>query len=50
MFDLEYFNGIEWICISSWHNADLAWSSLGLDNYGYRVIDSNGNIVHENEY
>lgn len=43
MITLQYFNGIEWMYVSSWHNEASAWASLGNDCYGYRTVDSNGN-------
>lgn len=45
MIQLQYFNGKEWITVSSWPNEMIAWISLGGDNYNYRTIDENGKVL-----
>lgn len=45
MIELQYFDGMEWIKVSTWHNEEFAWVSLGGDNYNYRTIDEDGNVL-----
>ena len=45
MIELQYFNGTKWITVSTWANDWMAWVSLGNDNYNYRTIDENGNVI-----
>lgn len=46
MCKLQYFDGKEWLTISEWESPTMAWISLGGDNYNYRVIAPNGEVVH----
>jgi hypothetical protein len=48
MYALEYYNGKQWMHCKDWSSAELAWSSLGGDNYNYRVVDVDGNILYSN--
>lgn len=48
MYRLEYYNGSEWVLVQEWYNEILAWASLGGDNYNYRIVDKDGNVVKEN--
>lgn len=45
MVVLQYFNGKEWVKVSTWVNEHLAWVSLGGDDYNYRTIDKNGKVL-----
>ena len=45
MIELQYFNGTEWITVSTWANEWMAWVSLGGDDYNYRTIDENGKVL-----
>ena len=45
MIELQYFNGVTWERVSTWHNDFLAWSSLGGDNRNYRTIDENKKVI-----
>lgn len=45
MIELQYFNGKDWQTVSEWANEMIAWSSLGGDNYGYRTVDADGNVL-----
>lgn len=45
MIILQYFNGEQWVDISEWANEPSAWSSLGKDNYNYRTVDKEKNII-----
>jgi|LGOV01.1.fsa_nt_gb expansin (peptidoglycan-binding protein) len=45
MIKLQYFNGKEWVDVSEWHNEAMAWISLGDDNFNYRTVDVNGNVL-----
>lgn len=39
MVTLQYFDGSEWIICGEFHNEQIAWMSLGDDNFGYRTVD-----------
>ena len=39
MVTLQYFDGAEWIICGEFHNEQIAWMSLGDDNFGYRTVD-----------
>jgi len=41
MIRLEYFNGINWMPAASYpfYDEEIAWISLGKDNFNYRTID-----------
>ena len=43
--ELQYFDGNKWITISKHENERLAWYMLGGDDYNYRTIDSDGNVL-----
>ncbi len=45
MIKLQYFNGTEWITVSTWASEWMAWVSLGGDDYNYRTIDENGKVL-----
>lgn len=45
MIELQYFDGIEWVKVSTWENENIAWISLGGDNYNYRTVDENGKVL-----
>lgn len=48
MIELQYFNGKEWVYVSEWISEHLAWISLGSDNYNYRTVDQDGNVLTDN--
>ena len=45
MIELQYFNGTEWIKVGTWGNEEIAWATLGGDNYNYRTIDEDGKVL-----
>ena len=45
MIELQYFDGVNWITVDTWVNEELAWISLGGDNYNYRTVDKDGNVL-----
>ena len=45
MITLEYFNGNEWVFVSTCTNESIAWISLGGDDFNYRTVDENGNVL-----
>lgn len=45
MITLQYFNGKEWQTVSEWANEMFAWVSLGTDNFNYRTVDGEGNVL-----
>jgi expansin (peptidoglycan-binding protein) len=45
MITLEYFDGKKWVFVSKWYREDLAWVSLGGDDYNYRTVDEKGNVL-----
>ena len=45
MIELQYFNGTEWVKVSTWANENIAWISLGGDDYNYRTVDEKGNVL-----
>ena len=45
MVTLEYFNGILWVYVGTWANETIAWASLGSDDYRYRTVDEDGNVL-----
>ena len=45
MIILEYFNGSEWNPVATWCNENLAWISLGGDDYNYRTVDETGKVL-----
>lgn len=45
MVVLEHFNGERWIFVSEWLTESMAWASLGGDDFNYRTLDSEGNIL-----
>ena len=48
MIRLQYFNATKWETIGEFSNSDIAWITLGDDNYNYRTIDENGKVIKEN--
>jgi len=42
---LQYFNGSEWIFIGNFRNEQLAWISLGGDDFNYRTINESGQVL-----
>ena len=40
MVNLQYFNGKEWVAAGSFRGENIAWWSLGGDDYNYRTVDS----------
>lgn len=38
MITLQYFNGKEWIDCGNFINEQIAWISLGGDDYNYRTV------------
>lgn len=46
MITLQYFDGANWLDVGKpWANEALAWVSLGGDDYNYRTIDEQGNVL-----
>jgi hypothetical protein len=45
MIELQYFNGTEFTTVSTWGNEQIAWATLGGDDYNYRTIDENGKVL-----
>ena len=46
MFNLEYWNGGQWVHVSEWSVEAMAWNSLGGDDFNYRtVIAETGEVV-----
>ena len=45
MVELQYFNGTLWVNTGQWIKEDLAWASLGGDDYNYRTIDEDGRVL-----
>lgn len=45
MITLQYFNGKEWVTVGEYLNEKIAWITLGGDDYNYRTIDANGNVL-----
>lgn len=45
MIRLQYLSKGRWIDVSEWCNELTAWLSLGSDNFNYRTIDEDGNIL-----
>ena len=46
--NLEYFDGKNWISASDspWHSEQMAWVSLGGDDFNYRTVDaSTGEVL-----
>lgn len=50
MIRLEYFNGKEWVFVQEWVNETLAWVSLGGDDFNYRTVDKNGNVLTDKSF
>ena len=42
---LEHFNGERWIFVSEWLIESMAWTSLGGDDFNYRTLDKDGNVL-----
>ncbi|MGK0449326.1 MAG: hypothetical protein ACJA2M_003132 [Polaribacter sp.] len=45
MIELQYFNGTEWITVSTWGNEAIAWASVGTDNLNYRTVNENREVL-----
>ena len=45
IIELQYFNGTEWIKVGTWGNEEIAWSTLGGNDYNYRTIDEDGKVI-----
>jgi len=45
MVKLEYYNGKEWIEVDVYNNETIAWVALGGDDFNYRTVDEQGNIL-----
>jgi len=46
---IEYWNGKKWTPAGGpFGNAEIAWSSLGGDNFDYRVIGFRGKVLKSN--
>jgi len=46
---LQYFNGLQWVDCGLFANVNVAWISLGGDNFNYRVVDAeDGTILKQN--
>ena len=49
MVTIQYWEGTTWIDVETWQNAEIAWATLGGDNYNYRVIDKDGEVLKINQ-
>lgn len=45
MVILQYFNGKQWVHCVNWQNEQLAWISLGGDDFNYRTVDAKSGDV-----
>lgn len=45
MITLQYFDGTEWVYVDEFYNEKIAWVTLGGDDFNYRTIDENGNVL-----
>ena len=45
MIELQYFNGTELIRVSTWGNEQIAWATVGGDDYNYRTINEDGKVL-----
>ena len=45
MIKLQYFNGTDWVDCGRFGHDCLAWISLGGDDFNYRTIDENGEVI-----
>lgn len=45
MIKLQYFNGKTWFDCGQWPTEQMAWITLGGDDYNYRTIDQDGNVL-----
>lgn len=45
MIKLEYFDGTKWVFCDEFHSEWMAWASLGGDDYNYRTVDEDGNVL-----
>lgn len=46
MVKLEWFDGSKWNPVKGdWPSEKMAWISLGGDDYNYRTVDENGNVL-----
>lgn len=50
MIQLDYFDGKHWIHVSEWKIEKFAWLSLGGDDFNYRTVDENGDILTDKSY
>ena len=50
MIKLEYFDGTKWCYVGEYVNENIAWVTLGTDNYNFRTVDENGNAVLKGIY
>lgn len=49
MITLQYFNSDKdkWVEVGKFQNNTSAWVSLGIDNFDYRTIDEEGNVLKD---
>lgn len=40
MIQLEYFNGKDWVGCGEFYNEQMAWISLGGDDFNYRTVEA----------
>lgn len=45
MITLEYFDGKKWSKVGEYVNENIAWVTLGTDNFNYRTVDENGKVL-----
>lgn len=48
MVRLEFFNSKEWVFVGEYANENIAWITLGGDNFNYRVVNENGDVLKIN--
>lgn len=45
MVTLQYFNGEKWVDCGNFGNENIAWISLGGDDFNYRTVDKESGEV-----
>lgn len=45
MITLQFFNGLNWVAVSTWNNESMAWISLSGDDFCYRTVNEVGEVL-----
>jgi hypothetical protein len=45
MIELQFFDGNNWVPAGNFYTERSAWISLGGDNFNYRTVDENGDVL-----